>query len=203
MRYRMVISLMSLILSGASLLAEKPGPVVFRLVVASANVCAAQPSLELEAILTNEGKDQLVINADSLDVHVDLTKYENGAASKSLHMIKEVGTHSWRHIGPHQSIIVSFSESLLGDESLMHRFDEIHGLYEIQTLYSAYVKRADGKIEFLGDVLSNRVFFLLYSCKKESDNAATVTAAPPHSEKPSTSTLLHESGHVVDPPKPQ
>jgi len=202
MRCRMMISMMSLILSGASLLAEKPGPIVFRLLVPYANVCAAQPSLALEAILTNEGKDELVISADNLDRHVDLTKYEHGVASKSQHMIKEVGEHSWRHIGPHQSIIVSFSESLRGDELLMHRFDEMPGLYEIQTLYSAYVKRADGKIEFLGDVLSNRAFFLLSSCKKESGNAATGTEAPPRTGGSSTSTLLHESGHA-DPPKPQ
>jgi hypothetical protein len=190
----MMISVVSLILSGTSLLAEKPGPIIFRLLVPSANVCAAQPSLELEAVLTNEGKDELVINVDSLDVHVDLTKYENGTASKSQHMIKEAGAHSWRHVGPHQSIIVPFSESLRSDELLMHRFDEIPGLYEIQTLHAEYVRRADGKIDFLGRILSNKVFFLLSSCTKESGNAATGTEAPPHSEEPSTSTLLHESG---------
>jgi hypothetical protein len=183
------------------LCAQKANPISFRLLATSANVCVGKPTLELEAVLTNQGDEELIINADGLDHHVDLARYDNGAEVDSQHLLKEMGAYSWQHIGPHQSIIVSFAESLSTDGLLMHKFDSKPGLYEIRTRYSVYAERADASVDYLGNVLSNGVFFLLSSCKKESGNAATSTETPPRSGESSTSTLLHESGHVADPPK--
>jgi hypothetical protein len=159
---------MLLAIFGSSLASETPSPVEFRLLAPSSNVCTTQQKLELEAILTNKGDDELVINAEDFDSHILITRYENGVAVKFQSIIKDRDTPVWKHLGSHQSIIIPFSESLNADELLMHRFDRKPGLYEIQMRYSVYAKGSNEEdFVFLGHALSNRALFLLSPCKKE------------------------------------
>lgn len=173
-----------------------------RLLAPSPTVCMGQPTLKLEAVLTNNSGSAFDINVNGIG-GVYLQKYKDGKETDSRNGIGDPQFGDYIRVPPHQTVIVPLSWGIGQDEQFGGDMLRTPGEYSIQINYYLNGKKVGTKYNSLGAVLTNKVMFLISDCKDVPLGKTSKTVSPSDLSGVPADTLLHDSGHVIDPPKPQ
>jgi hypothetical protein len=138
--------------------AQAPARIAVRLVAPAPIVCLGSNTVELEALLTNNGESAIEITRDGIRYGVELVKKDNKGKEDRRHIVREIDPDSWETLKPQQTIIVPFKEPIT------EPFFDRSGVYQIQIRYGVYGRKVDSSAQFSGAINSNSVMFEIKAC---------------------------------------
>lgn len=136
-----------------------------RLAIPQSSVCLGASGLNVDAILTNNSGKYVEISADGLYSNLRLTKYRDNRVVSGGGHLAEITPVSWVRLAPHQSTIVTFTQSLGSGQSQDKQFFQTAGFFSIQIGFEVFLKTKPPSYSFKGTSKSNEAFFLLSECK--------------------------------------
>ncbi len=211
MRIGLCASLMFLLSSVAS--ADDQHLISIKIIPTSAEKCAEESSLNIEAVLTNESSRSIEISPAGVGGGEWIFRYEKGKAQSLRRLVDDfdidwISKGKWVRIAPHKSLAITFIQDLSG--GIPDFITELSktGVYAISIDFKVFERTKGGQIEFRGTAESNRAIFLIGDCGKEANQGEVISSpktipAPEDlsaAPKPQTAAILHESGHA-DPQK--
>ncbi len=155
---RWMFPLSVLLLAVLGVLGEEPDSMVVRLIVRQISVCSADRTLELEAVITNNSGTPIDFTPDGLNYGLELSRKEASGKELRRHIVREIEPDLWQTVGPRQTIIVPFKESLADP------FFNTPGFYTIIVRYGSY-RRKGGVVRFEGVIDSNSALFEIQPCR--------------------------------------
>jgi hypothetical protein len=129
-------------------------------------------------------------------------KLLDGKVVNSQNGVAEVEPGSWVRISPRQSVIAPFGWGIApGTMSSGGLFDS-PGTFSAEFRFRVVTRKAGGGFIPHGSVQTNKVIFVIEDCSLgASPHPTPISRNAPAT--PASDTLLHESGHVAEPPKPK
>jgi hypothetical protein len=129
-----------------------------RLLLPSPMACVGQPSLDLEAVLTNSTERSVELSADGVVHNITFQKYVSGKPIDGTGLLLDFKPEHWITIGPHQSIVVPFTEPITA------KLFGTPGIFSVEIEFGVILKNKEQYSVFPGSILSNKTVFLLSDC---------------------------------------
>lgn len=128
----------------------------------SPKACIGQPTIDLEAVLTNRSEKSIELSADGVVHDVLFRRFVSNKPVDGTGLLLDFKPIHWTNIAPHQTVVIPFSEPIT-DKVFMTA-----GLFTVEINFEVILKNSEQHARSQESIPSNRVFFLLAACNGDS-----------------------------------